>query len=110
MSGVEGRDVQAAFDAAVNMTVSELEHWLKTDESKAVGQHKDGGESIGHESGRRIVKLLRSKRGDLSAQDEEHIGKVVGHVNRHLAQRPSGDIRESRWRYSLMNWGHDPCK
>jgi hypothetical protein len=110
VSGVEDRDVRAEFDAAVNMTVSELEHWLKTDESKAVGQHKDGGESIGHESGRRIVKLLRSKRSDLSAQDEEHMGKVVGYVHRHLAQRPSGDIRESRWRYSLMNWGHDPCK
>jgi hypothetical protein len=27
-----------------------------------------------------------------------------------LAQRPQGEISESAWRYSLMNWGHDPCK
>ncbi|MER5294490.1 DNA-binding protein, partial [Streptomyces pharetrae] len=24
------------------------------------------------------------------------------------AQRPSGDVRDTRWRHSLMNWGHDP--
>jgi hypothetical protein len=35
---------------------------------------------------------------------------VVGYVKRHLAQRPSGDISDSAWRYSLMNWGHDPTK
>jgi hypothetical protein len=34
--------------------------------------------------------------------------KVVGYL--HRAQRPSGDVRETRWRYSLMNWGHDPCR
>ena len=25
-----------------------------------------------------------------------------------LAQRPDGDATDTRWRYSLMNWGHDP--
>ena len=108
MSGQENRDAQAEFSAAVNMTALELECWLKTDESKAVGQHQDGGESVGRESGRRIVKLLR--QSDRSAPDEEHMRKVVGYLHRHLAQRPSGDVRETRWRYSLMNWGHDPCK
>ena len=33
--------------------------------------------------------------------------KVAGYVARHRAQRPSGDVEHSRWRYSLMNWGHD---
>jgi len=36
--------------------------------------------------------------------------KVVGHTKRHPAQRPSGDIKEPAWRYSLMNWGRDPVK
>jgi hypothetical protein len=31
-------------------------------------------------------------------------------VHRHLAQRPEGDVRETNWRYSLMNWGHDPLR
>ena len=37
-----------------------------------------------------------------------HLKKVVGYTHRHLAQRPNGDITETKWRYSLMNWGHDP--
>jgi hypothetical protein len=35
--------------------------------------------------------------------------KVVGFIRRHLAQQPA-NIYTSPWRYSLMNWGHDPLK
>jgi hypothetical protein len=97
------------FEQAVNMTATELERWLATDESKSVGQ-SDGGESVGHESGRHIVRLLRKKKGDLTEGDQAHMRKVVGYVHRHLAQRPDGDVEHTRWRYSLMNWGHDPLK
>ena len=34
----------------------------------------------------------------------------IGYCRRHLAQRPWGDVTETRWRYSLMNWGHDPLR
>jgi hypothetical protein len=98
------------FRDAVNMTPSELETWLGTDESKAVGQKEGGGESVGHGSGRRIVTLLRTKQDDLSDGDLAHMRKVVGYVHRHMAQRPSGDVRDTAWRHSLMNWGHDPLK
>ncbi|MEU8416351.1 DUF3140 domain-containing protein [Amycolatopsis japonica] len=103
-------DVHTEFGEAVNMTAGELEKWLKTDESREAGQHKDGGESVGHESGRRIVTILRTKKAELSEKDGRHMRKVVGYVHRHLAQRPSGDVEDTTWRYSLMNWGHDPCK
>lgn len=96
------------FGELVNMKPAELEKWLATDESRDAGEHKDGGESTGHASGRRIVEILRAGQGDLSDDDYRHMRKVVGYVRRHLAQRPQGDVRESRWRYSLMNWGHDP--
>jgi hypothetical protein len=36
--------------------------------------------------------------------------KVLGYIKRHSAQRPSGDVTDTPWRYSLMNWGHDPLK
>ena len=98
------------FDRAVNMTAGELEKWLATEESKKSGQHKNGGESTGHASGRRIVEILRSKKGELTESDEKHMVKVAGYVDRHLAQRPKGDVTETTWRYSLMNWGHDPTK
>jgi hypothetical protein len=55
-------DVRADFDDAVTMTAHQLEQWLETDESKAAGQHKGGGESTGHASGRRIVELLQKTR------------------------------------------------
>jgi hypothetical protein len=110
MSGKGAEEVRTEFDEAVNMTAGELEKWLETDESKDAGQHEDGGESVGHESGRRIVDLLRTKKADLSEDDEKHMRKVVGYVHRHMAQRPDGDVRETTWRYSLMNWGHDPLK
>ncbi|MCW2165906.1 Protein of unknown function (DUF3140) [Microbacterium hydrothermale] len=98
------------FDAAVNMTASELKKWLDTDDSKAVGQKKDGGESTGHESGRHIVRILERKKADLTDDDLAHMRKVVGYVKRHSAQKPKGDITDTDWRFSLMNWGHDPKK
>jgi hypothetical protein len=100
-----------AFKDVVNMTPKRIETWLETDESKAVGQKRAGaGESTGHGSGRRIVELRRKKQADLTPADLKHMRKVVGYVRRHLAQRPAGDVTETKWRYSLMNWGHDPLK
>jgi hypothetical protein len=104
--------VRREFDDAVNMSASEIEIWLKTDESKKVGfKGADGSrdESVGHASGRRIVKILGKRQGDLTDEDYAHMRKVVGYVRRHSAQRPE-NIYTSRWRYSLMNWGNDPTK
>ena len=93
------------------MTASELEKHLKTDESKKVGyKAHDGDESVGHKSGERIVELLHTKQDDLSDDDLKHMHKVVGYIHRHMAQRPDGDIKDTNWRTSLMNWGHDPMK
>ncbi|PNW09137.1 DNA-binding protein [Microbacterium testaceum] len=91
------------FDEAVTMTASELKKWLDTDESKSVGQKKDGGESTGHESGRHIVRILEKKKADLTDDDYAHMRKVVGYIKRHSAQKPKGDITDTDWRYSLMN-------
>ena len=102
--------VRKKFSDAVNMTASELEDWLQRDESKAVGQKDDGGESTGHEMGRHIVDLLRTRKDDLTDEDLERMRKVHGYVARHIEQRPSGDVTDTPWRHSLMNWGHDPLK
>jgi hypothetical protein len=103
--------IRKEFGEVVNMTPAELEKWLDTDESQAVGQKDGGGESTGHASGRRIVELLRTKKDDLTDDDLAHMRKVHGYVQRHLAQEPAKeDIETSKWRYSLMNWGHDPLK
>ena len=98
------------FKEAVNMTAKEIEDWLKTDESKSVGQKDEDGNIKGRESGKHIVKILNKSKSDYTEADFERVKKVVSYVHRHLAQKPSSDIEDSNWRYSLMNWGHDPCK
>ncbi|WP_410534900.1 DUF3140 domain-containing protein [Streptomyces sp. KL2] len=98
------------FGKLVNLTPRQLQDWLERDESKAAGQHRGGGESTGHASGRRIVELLRTSKSDLSDDDVAHMRKVNGYIKRHLAQRPPGDVTDTTWRHSLMNWGHDPLK
>jgi hypothetical protein len=103
-------DVRTDFMDAVNMTPKELEAWLGTDESKAVGQKDGDAESVGHAMGRRIIELKHTKKADLTEDDEAAMRKVVGYVARHGKQGPAHDVEGSRWRYSLMNWGHDPLK
>ena len=100
------------FATTVNMTPAELERWLETDESRSVGWvHEGGHEAVGHEEGRRIVAIKRKAKADLTDDDYRHMRKVVGYAHRHLAQGgPAKDAPHSRWRYSLMNWGHDPLK
>lgn len=112
MAGLDRDKVWKDFHEAVNMAPAEIAEWLTTDQSRKVGFKGPNGtdrESVGHASGRRIVKILRKKHDELNAEDYEHMRKVVGYVRRHSAQRPD-NVVTSRWRYSLMNWGHDPTK
>jgi hypothetical protein len=90
------------FQDTVNMAAGELDKWLRTEPSRSIGQKKGDGESI--------VAILKGKRSDLTSDDCAHMRKVVGYAKWHLAQRPSGDIHESAWRCSPMNWGHDPTQ
>ena len=102
--------IYRAFREAVTLSPGELEAWLATPESCAVGQKKGGArESVGHASARRILALLSADRASLDEEDYRHMHKVVGFVRRHRAQEPA-NIVTSRWRYALMNWGHDPLK
>ena len=110
MAGRSDEDEQtiAEFDDHVNMTPKQLREWLDTDESQSVGDTGGDGESTGHASGRRIVAIKEKRKADYTDEDLAHMRKVSGYVKRHLAQRPDGDVTDTRWRYSLMNWGHDP--
>ena len=111
-AGSDHEETWQAFREAVNMSPAALEKHLATEESQAVGWVDEGStESVGHREGRRIVEIRRKKKADLTEDDYAHTRKVVGYVHRHLAQGgPKEDKEHSRWRYSLMNWGHDPLK
>jgi hypothetical protein len=110
------RRIREAFEAIVNLAPAELRAWLDTPQSRKVGMVRRGeSESVGRQSARKILAIQATPAEDLTDADYAHMRKVIGYCRRHLAQRPvaersGGDITETRWRWSLMNWGHDPLR
>ncbi|MEL7162014.1 MAG: DUF3140 domain-containing protein [Bacteroidota bacterium] len=109
MADKSHQEIYEQFYDAVNMQPKELEEWLETEESKSVGD-SDSGESTGHQSGRKIVKIKRKNKDELTDADYQHMNKVVGYIHRHRAQRPDGEVADTNWAYSLKNWGFDPSE
>ncbi|KAL9100748.1 MAG: hypothetical protein Q9163_003915 [Psora crenata] len=105
------------FNELVNMSVEELEHWLTQEDSTGSGWAKGDGsdETIGHESGRKIIEILKKNPGkDPTKYDDDDLGhmrKVVSYCKRHLAQEEKAKRdTNSRSYKSLKNWGHDAKK
>jgi len=106
----EKKEAYSEFSEVVNMTANALEKWLDTDDSKKVGQKDDDdAESVGHQSGKKIIRILQTKKADLTNDDYAHMRKVISYVRRHSAQKPQ-EVEGSNWLFSLKNWGHDPQK
>ena len=118
LSDDDKAQVRAAFGEAFNMPPAELRRWLDTEESRSVGMTKGGErvdgpggkEAVGHHMGHEILALHEMHQDRYGDAEYDVMRKVTGYVHRHTAQRPQGDITDSRWRKSLMNWGHDPLK
>jgi hypothetical protein len=103
--------IRREFERLTNLSQAELKAWLGTPHSRKVGMIRKGEtESVGRQSGRRILQIRAKAASDLTDADYAHMKKVIGFCRRHLAQRPWGDVTDTRWRWSLMNWGHDPLK
>ncbi|KAG5928600.1 hypothetical protein E4U53_002619 [Claviceps sorghi] len=120
------------FNDLVNMTASELEKWLKSSDSNSAGWSKDSedGESVGHDSGRKIVEILKDnpqKNPDKYSDEQiDHMRKVVAYwadgtmircSKRHLAQESAAnaeksteELKKTKSYASLKNWGHDILK
>lgn len=85
--------------------------------SSAVGPGK-GGEAVGHESGRHIVRILRANPSraedgypDEGDDDLQHMARVVAYCKRHLAQEEKAnegkgddELQETKSYRSLKNW------
>ena len=118
MEAGERKEIAREFKRVVNMTPAELRGWLETDASRSVGMKSGGervtgadqGESVGHGMGRAILAIKAKRAADIDDDDYAMMRKVIGYVHRHSKQRPDGDVTDTRWRTSLMNWGHDPLK
>lgn len=103
----EGR-IEREFQRAVNMTPEALSKWLKSKDSRALAGRSNAPSD--HWSGLRVLEIRKAKPGGRTAADYSHMRKVAAYVKRHSTRRPKGDVRNSPWRHSLMNWGHDPLK
>lgn len=119
----DDQDVIAEFNEYVNMTASELEKWLKSEESSEAGWRKDDGDgkSVGQESGEKIIEILKAnpkKDPEKYTEDQiQHMRKVASYCKRHLAQESAGlkdkdpeEAKKTKSYISLKNWGHDPLK
>ncbi|KAM5357312.1 hypothetical protein ACJZ2D_016398 [Fusarium nematophilum] len=111
------------FNQLVNMTAPELETWLKSDDSNSASWPKEdeNGETVGHDSGRRIVEILKGnpdkEPGKYTDEQVEHMRKVVSYCKRHLAQesktnseKSPEEVKKTKSYASLKNWGHDFLK
>jgi hypothetical protein len=102
-------EVRAVFAELVNMDPHEIEQWHATDFSRSVGQDSGDGVSVGVKAGQRTIALLRSERAP-DADDIRHMRRVINFIRRQQSCAPRRKRETSRWRYALMNWGHDPLK
>ncbi|EIM21821.1 hypothetical protein E3Q22_03303 [Wallemia mellicola] len=113
-------EVISEFNKLVNMSVEELEEFLKTEESQNAGWG-EGEESVGHNSGRNIVDILKNNpEKKPESYDEsalEHMRKVVAYCNRHiqgelssLESKTADEVKQAKSYLSLKNWGHDVLK
>jgi hypothetical protein len=102
-------EVRARFAKLVNMSAREIADWHKTEASASVGQDSGDGVSVGVKAGQRTIQILHSKRAP-DAEDLKHMRRVISFIARLRTQSPRKNRETSRWRYALMNWGHDPLK
>jgi hypothetical protein len=104
-------DLVKDFRRMVNLTPEQMKQWLSTSESIKFGlRDARRGEPAGHESGKRTLALIQKRADKLTEEDFKHMNTVLTYLRRRLEKRPKGDISASNWRYSMMNWGHDPLK
>ncbi|KAG0656684.1 hypothetical protein C6P46_006986 [Rhodotorula mucilaginosa] len=127
------------FNDYVNMSADELREWLDGEDSQSAGWSKDnsgkvkeGEESVGHESGRKIIDILeRNPKKDPSKytdEDLQHMRKgadlgfslildLAAYCARHtkqeshmLDEKSDEELEKTKSVRSLRNWGHDPLK
>jgi hypothetical protein len=81
----DAHEVIREFNDLVNMTAAELEKWLKSDDSQSAGWPKEDadGETVGHDSGKKIVDILQANPGKepdkYTEDDVSHMRRVVAY-------------------------------
>ena len=103
-----GDDIGAAFRRLVNLSAASLRRWLDTEESQAAGLPA---------TARRRRSATSRAAASSAILEGQRGGRTRLHPRgRRLHPPPPGAAAgqrtstDTRWRYSLMNWGHDPMQ
>jgi len=98
------------FHSLINLSPDELADWLDTEDSWNTGQILPGEtEATGHKAGREIEDMMRNGKGEFGEKEIALMRRTVSFIKRHGAQKErmqTKNIENSRWRHSLLNWGH----
>jgi hypothetical protein len=114
--------VYKEWSKLVNMGPKELENFIDSDEGgeaglsrKEAGKAGSGGKKItsGRDSARAIVRMLKRKKTDWTANDWKWAKKQINFINRMKGAK--GKMREpdgtpTRKLLALKIWGHNPEK
>lgn len=96
------------FHTVVNMTSRELEDWLRLESS---GEETEVvPDQAGTPTSRQIVHILSKRRADLTDDDIEVMGAVIGTVRGERGEDLDPQAGDDAWRHRLMSLGHDPLK
>ncbi|WAL69765.1 DUF3140 domain-containing protein [Amycolatopsis cynarae] len=90
------------------MSSRELSEWLRTRSA-----HQDTEElpdRSGTPTGQHVLEILQKRRGDLTADDERTMRRVVDRIHAERGEEPEPKAGQENWRHRLMSLGHDPLK
>jgi hypothetical protein len=96
------------FHRVVNMSSRELSEWLRT--QSADENTEELPDQAGTPTGQRVLEILQKRRGDLTADDEWIMIKVVDRVHAERRDDLEPTAGQENWRHRLMSLGHDPLK
>ena len=105
------------WDKLVNMSPSELESFLNSEEGEEAGLSRSEaskeGISSGRDSARAILRMMKKKKEDWNETDLKWLGKQISFISRMRGVK--GPLRDedgkpTRKLLALKIWGHDPEK
>ena len=117
----EQKQLYSIWKKLINMSASEIEKFLDSDEGKAAGLSRQeartagaGGKKIksGRDSARAIIRMLETKKEDWTENDWAWAKRQVSFLKRMLGVKAPlmKDDKKTRKTLALMVWGHNPLK
>lgn len=113
----EKSEIYSEWRELINMSASELEKFMNTEEGKEAGLSKDEADELGIKSGREsarwIIKMKKTPNKDWTPTMWQWAKRQIGFVKRMRGNK--GDLfddkgNKTRKHTSLLIWGHNPKK